>query len=132
MRKTVSVTLGGVLFQIEEDAYRSLDAYLSAIRAHFTRYPDPDEIVADIESRIAEEFGGMLSARKKVITQKDVDALITRMGTVEDFAEFEGEHTGEEPRTEDGKKREGAGGWRMPQGRLYRDSEDQILGGVCA
>lgn len=129
MHKTVSITISGMLFNVEEDAYRDLDTYLSAIRAHFKRYPDPDEIVSDIEGRIAEEFSGMLSAKKKVVTKKDVADLITRMGTIEDFAEFEGEHA-EEPPREEAKTEEK--GWQLPQGRLYRDAEDQILGGVCA
>lgn len=89
MHKTVSITIGGALFHVEETAYRKLDSYLDAVRSHFASYPDAEEIVSDIEDRIAEELSETLSTKKKVILQKDVDEVIASMGTVEDFKQFE-------------------------------------------
>jgi phage shock protein PspC (stress-responsive transcriptional regulator) len=121
MHKTVSASIGSSLFTVEESAYASLDAYLSSIRSHFGASAESDEIVSDIESRIAEEFSEALGTKRKVVLKDDVDAVIARMGTVEDFRKFDGEsaaaaHHG----TADGKL------------RLYRDADDQMIGGVCS
>lgn len=121
MHKTVSASIGSSLFTVEESAYASLDAYLSSIRSHFAGTGDADEIVSDIESRIAEELSEALGTKRKVVLKDDVDAVIARMGTVEDFRKFEGEPAATAPHgTTDGKL------------RLYRDADDQIIGGVCS
>lgn len=123
MHKTVSASIGNALFTVEESAYAALEAYLESIRAHFTSHADADEIVADIEDRIAEEFSDALGTRRKVILKKDVDAMIARMGTVEDFRTFDGDaHTAPEPEPSPSIRKL----------RLYRDTDNQILGGVCA
>lgn len=128
MHKTVSASIGSALLTVEEGAYARLDAYLKAIRAHFAATPDADEIVSDIEDRIAEELSETLSARKKVILMKDVEAVIRSMGTVEDFKAFEGET--KEQGGEAGKTEDESGSWKHV--RLYRDADDKFIGGVCA
>src|SRR3989339_1527177 len=56
MHRTVTITIGGILFHVEDDAFTELDAYLSSIRKHFAAHADTEEIITDIENRIAEEF----------------------------------------------------------------------------
>ena len=56
MNKTVTVNIGGMVFHIEEHAYDKLKKYLDAIRGYFTTSDGRDEIIQDIESRIAEMF----------------------------------------------------------------------------
>ncbi len=130
MDKTVTITIAGELFHVEEAAFQELDRYLRSVRAHFETFPDAAEIVSDIENRIAQEFFAKLSARKKVITEKDVDKLIKAMGTVRDFQDFEGGDT----RKNDARSEEAAAAPSEPRPwkRLYRDADDQMLGGVCA
>jgi len=124
MHKTVSITIGGALFTVEERGFERLDAYLASIRNHFAHSPDRDEIVADIESGIAEHFSEKLGKSRKVISLADVDALITQMGTVKDFEKFEGD-----PENETGGDAPG----KIPlKKRLYRDADNKILGGVAA
>jgi phage shock protein PspC (stress-responsive transcriptional regulator) len=122
MFKTLSVSIGKMPFIIEEQAYATLDQYLKAIRAHFASSADADEIVSDIESRIAEEFSDALGKSRKIIETQDIDAVIATMGTIEDFKQFEG---GE-------KKAEQEDANPFRKLRLYRDADNQILGGVCA
>jgi phage shock protein PspC (stress-responsive transcriptional regulator) len=124
MRKTVTITVAGALFHIEEAAYAKLDAYLDSVRAHFASYKDADEIVSDIESRIAEEFSDKLKGRKKVISEQDVDALIQRMGTVKDFEEFDAADKEKEPSS----RKE----FFTANRRLFRDTDDQMIGGVAS
>ena len=56
MNKTVSVNISGFIFNIEESAYDALQGYLDALRRQFKQEEGGDEIVADIEARIAELF----------------------------------------------------------------------------
>ena len=56
MKKTVTINISGTIFNIEEDGYEKLNQYLTLINKHFSSYDDKEEIVEDIESRIAELF----------------------------------------------------------------------------
>ena len=56
MKKTLSINLGGTVFNIDEDAYQLLDKYLNNLRIHFRKEEGSDEIMDDFESRISELF----------------------------------------------------------------------------
>ena len=73
MKKTLTVNLGGTVFNIDDDAYRLLDNYLSNLKIHFRKEAGADEIVDDIERRISELFAEKLSAGSQVITIADVE-----------------------------------------------------------
>ena len=79
MKKTLTVNLGGTVFNIDDDAYRLLDNYLSNLKMHFRKEAGADEIVDDIERRISELFAEKLSAGSQVITIADVEEVIARM-----------------------------------------------------
>ncbi|MBC6698391.1 PspC domain-containing protein [Hymenobacter puniceus] len=85
MKKNISINLQGMIFHLEEDGYDVLGRYLAEVKAHFSGYRGHEEIVADIESRIAELFAARLSVTKQVITLEDVDAMTAKMGRVSDF-----------------------------------------------
>ena len=85
MNKTISIHLGGQVFQVDENAFEKLGKYLQSIRAKFEGTEGRDEIIADIESRIAEMFRERLSEKKQVISIEDVNAAIHIMGKPEDF-----------------------------------------------
>ncbi|EOZ95183.1 hypothetical protein A33Q_3388 [Indibacter alkaliphilus LW1] len=140
MKKTISINISGILFHIEEDGYATLKKYLEAINRHFSHYEDNQEIISDIENRIAEIFLSNLKNNKQVITAENVSALIEKMGTIADFKAVE---EVEEPVAEEKQKSEependfykyitppGQG----PKGykKLTRLENRKILGGVCA
>ncbi len=54
MKKTVTVNINGVVFTLDEDAFSKLKKYLDTIMSYFSTSGGRDEIMADIESRIAE------------------------------------------------------------------------------
>ncbi len=119
MKKTIPITIAGQLFHIEEDAYQALQAYLDSIKAHFDGLPERDEVIADIESRIAERFLENSKAENKIVTIDQVNSLIASMGNVEDFDD-------EAPKQ---KQQTNA----TPQKkRLYRNPNDAIIAGVCS
>src|SRR5690554_499266 len=141
MKKTLSINISGILFHIEEDGYTTLKAYLDAINKHFSHYEDNQEIITDIENRIAEIFLSYLKNNKQVITAENVSNLIEKMGTIADFKadEKDLEPNPSESR-EDAQEEndfykyitppnpEAAKGYK----KLTRLPNRKILGGVCA
>ncbi len=147
MKKNISINLQGLIFHIEEDGYEQLRQYLAAIKTYFSNYAGHEEIVADIEGRIAEVFSGKLNPGKQVITQEDVQALITQMGSVQDFASIEEEEdlnqpysttqntTGTYSQTASGTTTEETKTGPIPNTgpkRLYRDLNRKVISGVSA
>lgn len=119
-------SIAGVSFTMENDAYEELNAYIKSLQDNYRNDPDGEEIVADIEARIAELI---LSAQKAdaIICKPLIDNIIKQLGSTEeinnDSPEYEPKR---EPETTDSN-----GNPRLPR-RLYRDMESGKLGGVCA
>jgi phage shock protein PspC (stress-responsive transcriptional regulator) len=109
------------MFNIDEDAYNVLHVYLEKLQLHFSSIEEGSEIVKDIESRIAEIFNMKINESKQVINIADVNDVIAILGEVEDI-------TGENDNEKDEATSEG----QKKQKKLYRDSENKILGGVCS
>ncbi len=121
MNKTVNINLGGLFFYIDEDAYQKLSRYFEAIKRSLS--PDGrEEIMNDIESRIAELFSDKISNEKEVVGLSDVDYVIGIMGQPEDY------------KIEDGESKKVNYNYTSTTGskKLYRDTENGILGGVAA
>ena len=137
MKKTLTVNLGGTVFNIDDDAYRLLDNYLSNLKIHFRKEAGADEIVDDIERRISELFAEKLSAGSQVITIADVEEVIARMGKPEDM-ETEGESSSADAGSTNAGGGYGAGAWSSntaystTRRRLYRNPDDKMLGGVIS
>ncbi|HEY0111180.1 MAG TPA: PspC domain-containing protein, partial [Fibrella sp.] len=96
MKKTISINISGVIFHIEEDGYEKLKGYLQSIQQYFSTYDDSQEIVTDIENRIAEKLlknlkGDEKTPARQAVTVEDVNGLIAKMGTVADFEAVENE-----------------------------------------
>ncbi|MDH7447052.1 PspC domain-containing protein [Aquimarina sp. 2201CG14-23] len=85
MNKTVNINLAGIFFHIDEDAYLKLQRYIQAIKRSFTDSQGRDEIIADIEARIAELFSEKIKNERQVIGIKEVDEVIEVMGQPEDY-----------------------------------------------
>lgn len=132
MKKTVSINIGGIIFHIEEDGYEKLKSYLDSVNKYFSTFEDSAEIIADIESRIAEIFLDKLSDGRQTVNLEDVEELVATMGTTQDFdatietePKAEGDQKHEEPLEEPEDKTE-------PPKKLYRDTKRSILGGVAS
>jgi phage shock protein C len=122
MKKTLSINIRGIVFNIDEDAYQKLNNYLSTIYRHYKNQPGCDEIVSDIENRVVELFQERLTQNKQVITNADVDEVIAILGRPSDFDRELEDDTPPPP----GQKRT-----HGPK-RLYRDPENRAIGGVCS
>jgi phage shock protein PspC (stress-responsive transcriptional regulator) len=139
MKKNISINLQGIIFHIEDDGYEVLSRYLHEVKAHFASYQGHEEIVADIEGRIAELFAARLSVSKQVITLADVEELTAKMGRVSDFApEPDDEEAAyAEPAAASADRSTAGGPTPTPAAdgqprRLYRDLAHRKIAGVCA
>lgn len=119
MNKTIIININGIVFHIEEDAYEVLRSYMSEVKRHFSYSPDSEEIVTDIENRLAEMFNESLAVdQKQVIVLADVQFVTGTMGNVNEF-DIDDEDEDEDRMSRSGRK-------------LFRDADENILGGVCA
>ena len=80
MKKNITINLCGRLFQIDEDAYELLQQYVESLRSYFGRQEGGEEIVDDIEARIAELFDELRQQGTEAITIDHVKGIITRIG----------------------------------------------------
>ena len=128
MNKTVNINLANLLFHIDENAYLKLQRYLEAIKRSFAGTTGSDEIIADIEARIAELFREKMENERQVITSKEVDAVIAIMGQPEDY------HVDEDifSDTPSGSASTGSSAAAGKVKKLYRDIDRKYIGGVCA
>lgn len=122
MNKTIIININGIIFHIEEDAYEILKTYMTEVKRHFAYSSDSEEIVTDIENRLAEMFSEKLSIdNRQVIITTDVESITERMGNVSDF----------DIETDD-QASDLNNGQYHPERKLFRDTDDRIIGGVCA
>lgn len=129
MNKTVNINLGGVVFHIDEEAYLKLSNYLDAIKRSLANTTGQDEIIKDIELRIAELISAKHSSEKQVIVMSELDEVIAIMGQPEDYR-IEGEETeAEQPKTENVSA---SNSTKTKSKKLYRDKDDAMIGGVLS
>jgi phage shock protein PspC (stress-responsive transcriptional regulator) len=124
MNKTITSNIAGYVFHIDENAFDKLDAYLNTIRSYFTDSQGKDEIIADIEARLAEMLHEKIGDMKQVVSLEDVNQVIIIMGQPEAFIDDDPESAGW---TEQKSQPSGS-----ETKRLFRDPDNKVIGGVCA
>jgi phage shock protein PspC (stress-responsive transcriptional regulator) len=131
MKKIININLSGRVIPIEDSAYESLQRYIVSLRRYFANEEGRDEIINDIESRIAELMSDKIKKGTAAITDADIEDIITSMGRIEDFEQAEAA----EPVSGAGQSSQNTNtgyGQKRFRGRLYRDTSDKMIGGVCA
>ena len=111
-------SISGIGFIFEKVAYERLNDYLASLKKAYANNPDSEEILADIEARIAELILSAQSDAQCVVCLPLIENIIAQLGSPEDISGEE-----KQPKAENNT--------RIPR-RLYRDLENSKLGGVCA
>ncbi|KQB44041.1 Phage shock protein PspC [Flavobacterium daejeonense] len=124
MNKTVNINLGGMFFHIDEDAYQKLSRYFDAIKRSLKNSSGQDEIIKDIEIRIAELLNEKQISDKHVVGLREVDEIIAIMGQPEDYI------IEDEPKAFENQSQSTSANYRSK--KLYRDSDKGMIGGVAA
>jgi phage shock protein PspC (stress-responsive transcriptional regulator) len=133
MKKVININFQGRVIPIEESAFEILQHYTDSLRKYFAKEDGRDEIINDIENRIAELFTEDLKKGSACITEQHVQTVINSIGKPEDF---DGEGAAQA-----GAGAAGTAGTSSsstytipeePKGSLFRNENDKILGGVCS
>src|SRR5579875_3275709 len=124
MQKIININFQGRVIPIEEDAYDNLKRYMDGLRAHFAKEESSDEIINDIENRIAELFTNQLKRGAGCIVNSDVNLVINNIGRLEDIETSETDTTANvdevpEPTAE-------------TNNRFFRSADDKVIAGVCS
>ena len=122
MKKTVNINLAGTFFHIDEDAFGKLSRYLDAIKRSLSDPQGGDEIIRDIEGRIAELFSEKIESNTQVISTSELDEVIAVMGQPEDYSV-------DEEIFEDAPIRRGT---RTSYNQLFRDIDNKFISGVSS
>jgi phage shock protein PspC (stress-responsive transcriptional regulator) len=136
MKKTLNINLGGMAFIIDENAFEVLFNYLEALKRKFKNETERDEILHDIEARMAELLTAKLAGRKEVLSLTEIQAVVDALGKPEDIAGEDAEATATEP-TNGAAQQTTTTNTQQPyigpvKKRLYRDADDAKVGGVIA
>ena len=129
MKKVININFKGRVIPIEEAAFEQLQHYINSLRSYFAQEEGRDEIINDIEDRIAEIFSEELKKGSTCITEEQVNNTLNSMGRVEDFQQMDEESAaataanGTTPKSTVSEE---------TRGQLMRNGNDKILGGVCS
>lgn len=119
MNKTIAIELGGFRFHLQPEAFELLEDYLTAIEQALHQDPSADEILQDVEGRIAELLQERLAGVREVVNKEDIEWVMRAIGAPSDFEQEESE-PGPGARPQRGIR------------RLYRDRQDALLAGVAS
>ncbi|MBQ9137647.1 MAG: PspC domain-containing protein [Alistipes sp.] len=118
MNEIKKCSISGIAFVFEKVAYNRLNEYIESLRRAYKGSDESDEIIADIEARIAELILSAQSNAQQTVCLPLVENIIAQLGSAEDISGSDDEPS--EPTT----------ATRIAR-RLYRDMEGSKLGGVC-
>lgn len=158
MKEVMNIGIGGKSFVVETSAYEILRDYLELFSSKI-KPGESSEVMEDIESRIAELCSENISAYKNVVTESIVVKIVTQLGLPngESYRPFQGAaagaangaagaSAGAATGTSAGTSAGAAGAYsgaagaaygagaeeqRVPK-KLFRDSDDKMIGGVCS
>ncbi len=121
MNKTVNINIGGLFFNVDENAFQKLSRYFDAIKRSLSNAGGQEEIMKDIEMRVAELLQEKQLSDKHVVNLADVDAVVAVMGQPEDYRI-----------DDDGTETNTATSFSTKiSKKLYRDKDNGLIGGVC-
>lgn len=126
MDKTISISLGGYAFTVNEGAYGKLKNYLAEIRLSLKGMEGTEEIISDVEIRIAEIFRERMQFRE-VVEESDVEKVVEIMGRPEQYAEG-----AEETDSGDSHSKFSSAAGSTVKKKLFRDIDNRVLGGVLS
>ena len=133
MNKVININFQGRVIPIEEPAYEELKKYVESLRQYFANEEGKEEIINDIENRIAELFNEKLKiGGNSFISESHVEAIITSMGRPEQFEEESFAGSTENKRAESASSSFQSANPGTERGPLYRNANEKILGGVCS
>lgn len=118
MKNVINVGIGGRSFSLDADAHSRLTVYLDTFRKKVGMNLQTNEVMEEVEARIADLFTEALAGTgKDVVDIAMVEKVISMLGMPDgsNAPEFTAEPTGVKAVK-----------------KFYRDSDDKKIGGVCS
>jgi len=137
MQRIIQINIAGRVIPIEEDAYQVLKDYLTSLERLFSGEEGNDEIIQDIEYRIAELFSIRLQNGVAAIDRQDVQKVIDTLGPAHELNDNANAATPSNlpvPYTRPANRQEQQNRQQSQSShrRLFRNTNDKVLGGVCS
>ncbi len=150
MNKVININFQGRILPIEEQAYEILKQYIESLRVYFANEEGRDEIINDIECRIAELCEERLKKGTVCIAANDIELIITSIGRPADFEAQDGFEAStsqsQQNSNQNNYQNNNRNNYQNTSGsnysnfnsssnrpkRLYRDEQNKVLGGVCS
>ena len=118
MNTTINVNLAGQHFYFDQTAKVKIEIYFEEIKSYFTNESFLQELMTDVEARIAELLNDIRIDSNQVITIQHIENVIQIMCEPNSFKIYE-EKTQSKSETKAIRK-------------LFRDPDDRFLGGVAS
>lgn len=136
MKKIININLSGRVLPIEEPAYEQLQSYIADLRKQFAKEESRDEIINDIEGRIAEILYDKIQRGIAFISEVQVEEVIALMGRPEEIAaeeigiEDKKENTTNDFGHKEQHEKDYAGQYQAR--KFYRDQNNRMIAGVAS
>jgi len=143
MKRNIQINLFGTVYNIDEDAYQLLERYLEGMKRYFSAREGGDEIVDDIEHRVAELLWQKKTEGMEAVNIETVREIIGKIGNAQDIdgvqdgeaqsgRSYVDEDSYEEVIEEEPQDIFCRIRRNIRERRLYRNAKDRCLGGVCS
>jgi TM2 domain len=84
MRRVITVNLGGNAFQLDEDAYERLRAYMSLTESRHGANPNRAEIGTDVERAVAEHIAAnRTETGTVVVSDAEIEQALMKVGPID-------------------------------------------------
>jgi phage shock protein PspC (stress-responsive transcriptional regulator) len=134
MQRIVQINIAGRIIPIEEDAYMMIKEYITALENQFSGEQGRDEIIQDIENRIAELFSIRLQSGSPAIDRSDVQKVVDTLGPASELQDNGQTNTRNNNYNynRSWQQQNQQNQYQYTRQRLYRNPFDKVLGGVCS
>ena len=128
MVETRNISLGGLLFHVELPAYNVLNGYLADLKRVLRGADGKEDILQEVEYRLAELFSEFMGTSRTVVTLEDVERACSQLGEPVEFGDPDGGENGRDARRDSDSTNADDG---TRQRRMFRDPDDRVIGGVA-
>lgn len=119
MKQITKVSIGNIAFTLEEDAYCLINQYLEDLKQYYKGTNNGDEIVENIEERMAE-----------LLSEKIVNESIVNLRIAQEVTDTLGKPEGFDVKEKEMNKTGGQSTRKTK--KLFRDKDNAVLGGICS
>ncbi|MDR1881726.1 MAG: PspC domain-containing protein [Prevotella sp.] len=126
MKKVIEVSIGGINFTMEDDAYYRLKEYLRCFEETISDKQEAREVMEDVEARVAEIFQKEMKFSNQVVDMRLVQVVINHLGEVEPKTQNKDADSSQSGYYASGQE------YARGDKKFYRDMDNKMLSGVCS